>query len=105
MAISLRDEALTVLTESLGGSTPLLSKATKRILKAKRSESISTYHQKFQARQRRPGETLTALRHELVRLAKKAYPEASEAMIDDLSNNKFFTALKSQHLRMHERRV
>ena len=106
MAMSLRDEALTVLTESLGGCTELSSAEIRRILKENfdRPESISTYRQKFQARRRKPGETLTALRHELVKLAREAYPEASEGMIDDLAKDQFITALESQHLRMQVRR-
>ena len=106
IAMSLRDEALTVLTESLGGCTELSSAEIRRILKENfdRPESISTYRQKFQARRRKPGETLTALRHELVKLAREAYPEASEGMIDDLAKDQFITALESQHLRMQVRR-
>ena len=84
-------------------SAQLLSEAT-RDLKANRSESISTYQQNFQARRRKPGETLNAPRHELVKFAKEAYPEASETMIDALLNVQFFTALESQRLvRMQER--
>ena len=100
IAMSLRDEALTVLTESLGGCTELSSAEIRWILKENfdRPESISTYCQKFQARQRKPGETLTALRHELVKLAREAYPEASEGMIDYLAKDQIITALESQHL-------
>lgn len=106
MAMSLRDEALTALTESLSGDGLPSVEEIVEILKDNfdRPDTVSTYRQKFQARRRKPGESLTVLRHDLLRMARQAYPHASMAMIDDLAKEQFIVALDSQHLRMQVRR-
>ena len=106
MSLSLRDEALTALTESLPGRDQLVVCEIVEVLRENfdRPDSISTYRQKFQARRRKTGESLTALRYDVVKMGRQAYPDASAAMVDDLAKDQFITALESQHLRMQVRR-
>lgn len=106
MALSLRDEALTAFTESLSGNGLPSVDEIVEILRENfdRPDSIATNRQKFQSRRRNTGESLTVLRHHLIKLAREAYPQATPVMIDDLVKDQFIVALDSQHLRMQVRR-
>lgn len=106
MAMSLTDVALTAFTESMPGEFLPSVDEIVEILKENfdRPDSIATYRHRFQSRKRKAGETLMVLRHDLVKLAKQAYPQATDYMIDDVARDQFIVALDTQHLRMQVRR-
>ena len=104
LAISLRGAAATVLT-----NLHPAQRQSYEALSAALDSRFGTAHQtelnrmRLKARSRRREETLAELAEDVERLARLAYPEATEAMVEVLAKDQFVDALPDEDMRLRIR--
>ena len=104
LAISLRGPALTVLT-----NLPPEGRRTYTALVAALDKRFGTAHQtelnrmKLRSRARKPDESLQELAGDVERLARLAYPDATDNMLDIIVKDQFLDALRDEDLRLRIR--
>lgn len=104
LAVSLKGSALTVLNnippESLYSYGALVSALETRFGSAHQAE---LHRVRFKARLRRRDENLPELAEDIERLARLAYPQTTQAMLDLLAKDQFVDALPDEDMRLRIR--
>ena len=104
LAISLRGPALTVLT-----NLPPEGRRTYTVLVAALDKRFGTAHQtelnrmKLRSRTRKSDESLQELAGDVERLARLAYPDATDDMLDIIVRDQFLNAFRDEDLRLRVR--
>lgn len=104
LAISLRGPALTVLT-----NLPPEGRRTYTVLVAALDKRFGTAHQtelnrmKLRNRMRKSDESLQELAGDVERLARLAYPDATDDMLDIIVRDQFLDAFRDEDLRLRVR--